>query len=327
MKIKLGSLTFGVGVALALTLATLPALGTAPGANGKIVFRHFHSLFVVNADGSGEVKLTHPLEPYEDHFPDWSPTGAKVGFERCASRCAVWTVNANGGGLKRLGPSCNAAPPACEDWFGAAWGPNGKTLAFTRAWGPLQKGVIKSIEIDAVNANGTGMHQITHLTTQNPFSVDDASAMWSPDGKQLVFGVKESATGTPAGGRALFVVNADGSGQRQLTPWSLNAGDRPDWSPDGTLIVFRSIAKAKGQHGNIYTIHPDGTGLRQLTHYGGIKPVESPTFSPDGKSITFSRFSGTSAYSAIFAMGLDGSGLRRITKSDTNYEPDWGPAG
>ena len=60
------------------------------------------------------------------------------------------------------------------------------------------------------------------------------------------------------------MINADGSGQRQLTPWSLNGGGRLDWSPDGELILFR-VAGAKEQHGNIYTIHPDGSGLTQLT--------------------------------------------------------------
>ena len=79
---------------------------------------------------------------------------------------------------------------------------------------------------------------------------------WSPDGKQLVFGVETTDRG--AGEQpALFVVNSDGSGLRQLTPWSLDAGDRADWSPDGTLILFR--APAKNNRGNLYTIHPDGS--------------------------------------------------------------------
>jgi hypothetical protein len=51
-----------------------------------------------------------------------------------------------------------------------------------------------------------------------------------------------------------------------LTRWKLNGGGNPDWSPDGKRILFRTISSDE-LHGNIYTIRPDGSGLRQLTHY------------------------------------------------------------
>lgn len=133
-----------------------------------------------------------------------------------------------------------------------------------------------------------------------------------------------SPSGEPANGRALFVINADGSEQRQLTPWSLNAGQgRLDWSPDGKLILFR-VGGSKRQHGDVYTVHPDGSGLKQLTRYPAPKVVELGSFSPDGKRITFERFSSTSAYPAIFVMRSDGTGVRQVTSTDINFSPDWG---
>ena len=133
---------------------------------------------------------------------------------------------------------------------------------------------------------------------------------------------RTSPRGEPANGRALFVVNADGSDLRQLTPWTLNAGERPDWSPDGKLILFK--APSKGQHGNLYTIDPDGSGLKQLTRYPAPRAVFSGSFSPDGKWITFSRGPG---YPGIFVMHADGTGVRQITRGGWHNTPDWGPAG
>ena len=98
---------------------------------------------------------------------------------------------------------------------------------------------------------------------------------------------RTSPRGEPANSLALFVVNADGSGLRQLTAWGLDAGDRPDWSPDGGSILFK--APAEGQHGNLYTVNPDGSGLKQLTRYAAPRAVFSGSFSPDGKWITFSK--------------------------------------
>ena len=148
--------------------------------------------------------------------------------------------------------------------------------------------------------------------------------MWAPDGKRLVFEVRNSPLGEPANRRALFVINADGSGQRQLTPWSLNGSD-PDCSPDGKTVLFRSVP-GREQHGNLYTINPDGSGLKQLTRYPAPKAVFSGSFSPDGKWITFSRFSGVTPYPGIFVMRASGTGVRPVSSGEYNVAPDWGAA-
>ena len=146
-----------------------------------------------------------------------------------------------------------------------------------------------------------------------------------PDGKQLVFEVRNSKKGDPPNRRALFIVNADGSDLSQLTEWSLNAGDSPDWSPDGRLILFRSVSTANRHHGNLYTIHPDGSGLNRLTNYPAPKTVQTGSFSPDGKWITFARFT-EMPYPSIYVMRVNGTGVRRVTGDSALYEPDWGPA-
>jgi Tol biopolymer transport system component len=155
------------------------------------------------------------------------------------------------------------------------------------------------------------------VTAGKPFSGEAGRSAWSPDGKRLVFEFANSATGDPPHAHALFVVNADGSGLQQITPWGLNAGGRVDWSPDGKLILFR--APAKTDRGNVYTIAPDGSGLRQLTHYPAPTPVVSTgSFSPDGKWVTFAKSAN------VWVMRLDGTGARQITRNVSAWSPDWG---
>jgi TolB protein len=66
--------------------------------------------------------------------------------------------------------------------------------------------------------------------------------------------------------KSIFVIGADGRGLRQVTPWRLDAGDHPDWSPDGRRILFRAPEHFFAGS-NLWTVRPDGTGLKQLTHF------------------------------------------------------------
>ena len=76
---------------------------------------------------------------------------------------------------------------------------------------------------------------------------------WSPDGRKIAF----SRDG-PGSNDEIYVINADGSGQRRLT----QSGRQPLWSPDGQKIAFRS--KRNGND-DIYVMNPDGSGQRNLT--------------------------------------------------------------
>lgn len=100
----------------------------------------------------------------------------------------------------------------------------------------------------------------------------------SPDGQWLAFNSWEKQ-------EDLFVVKTDGVGLRQLTndPYK-NRG--PRWSPDGKRIAF--FSKRSGNW-EIWTIHPDGTGVRQVTKLsGGI--VAWPVWSPDGNNLAYTVF-------------------------------------
>lgn len=70
----------------------------------------------------------------------------------------------------------------------------------------------------------------------------------------------------PSGAR-LFISNADGSGERALTQ-SGALDYNPAWSPSGDWIVFTS---ERAGSADLYRIHPDGTGLDQLTNDPGLR--------------------------------------------------------
>lgn len=314
-----GTTNTPVGTSARVNPAALLAPATGPGKNGQIVFSSNapRRLWVINTNGTGLRKLTVTKGRLNDVQPDWSPDGSKIAFERCprdAGPCGLWRINADGTGLKRLHP-CDCGMPA--------WAPNGKQLAATRGFGGIANDQAKFTEIFVLNAAGGRLRQLTRVTSSSPYSANVDHPIWAPDGRRLVFEIHNSRSGNPAGRRALFVINADGSEQRQLTPWSLNGSD-PDWSPDGKLILFRSVP-GKEQHGNLYTVSADGSGLKQLTRYPSPKAVFTGSFSPDGKWITFTRYT-LSGGPGVFVIKVNGTGLRQVSKGNYDVEADWGRA-
>jgi TolB protein len=327
--------------AVALTIVTAATVAasapaTTSGKNGQIAFRRYldakhttSAIFAIEPDGSGERQITHPPHGVIDTAPDWSPDGSKLAFERCADRCEVWTIRADGSGARRLGPACShVEPPKCEDRDAPSWSPDGRSIAFGRAWGSVGHDQISRSDVFVMAASGGGVHELTRVTSGHPFTADVDFGMWSADGKRLAFDVHTSKLGTPAKHRALFVVNADGSGLMQLTPWTLDGGFRPDWSPDGKTIVFRTLPHSGDDDedgGNIYTIAPDGTGMTQLTHFGPKTRLNSYSYSPDGQWITFAK-SGVAGELDVFVMRADGTDAHPVTRTpDWESRPDWGP--
>jgi len=310
----IGAVAAAAGLAGAVAVL---AQATPSGRNGQIAFKMAlgspSRLAVVTADGKALQKLPKTKQVSDDD-PDWSPDGGRIAFTRCPvrdGRCHVYAMRARGSAATRLGP-------ANDDRAQPAWSPNGKQIAFSRGWGSVQNDHIKYAEIYVMNANGSGARQITRITASKPFSADVAHPAWSPDGKQLTFAVTNSDRGDPAHGLALFVVNIDGSDVRQVTPWELKGGGRSDWSPDGSVILFK--APAQRGPGNLYTIAPDGTALEQITHYAPPTVVWLGSFSPDGKWITYAK-SGD-----VYVARADGTGARQVSTGVSAWAPDWGTA-
>ena len=103
----------------------------------------------------------------------------------------------------------------------------------------------------------------------------------SPDGGKILYSVAYYSVAENKSNRELFVMNADGSDNRQLTRTSVSENNAV-WIQGGSKIAFLS---SEGGSSQIWEMSADGTGRRQLSHYEGN--IEGFSFSPDEKRVLF----------------------------------------
>jgi Tol biopolymer transport system component len=236
-------------------------------------------------------------------------------------------VRPDGSGLKQVSPHCptGSIPPRCEDDDIVSFAPDGKHLIFTRASGRIRSvpGGDQIQHSDIVEIDLAGHHAHVLLGSR-PFAADYNGAAFAPDGKRLVYEHSDSPLSSPPSETALFVFTLATKQEHRITPWSLNAGDNADWSPDGKSIVFHSNENNDGANGQFYTVHPDGTGLRQITHFTTDQAPRSACFSPDGRWIVFGK-KGTAGQADLFLMRPDGSEVQSVTRTPLwDSAADWG---
>jgi len=172
-------------------------------------------------------------------------------------------------------------------------------------------------QVAILNADGTGFHLVTSGPNNNAF------AAFSPDGKRIVY-----RTAGPDG-EGLRIMNL---ADRAVTVLTNQYDNFPLWSPRGDLIAFvRNIA---GDF-EVMTVHPDGTGVTQLTHTHGNEAHLA--WSPDGERLLFTSsrmgfkdealYTGApQPYGEIFVMNRDGTHVEQLT--DDQWEeggPAWQP--
>jgi TolB protein len=121
----------------------------------------------------------------------------------------------------------------------------------------------------------------------------------------------------------ICIMNADGSGQRQLTDTDYT-DYYPSLSPDGAQIVF---ASRRGSTFDIYIMDSDGRNVRNLTN--GFGQSAAPDISPDGSRIVFASTSPGYEVQNIFVMNIDGSGITQLTfeTEAQQVDPHWSPDG
>src|SRR5581483_6176318 len=176
--------------------------------------------------------------------------------------CSIWLMNSDGSNQHTLSPEC-VFTQNCEDDSAVSFLPDGEHVVFTRASGNVKDNIIQSSQIVVSDLNGQNRHVIIGST---PYQADFNFAAFSLDGKWFVYERANSVFSTPQFTSALFVVNAATGQQHRITPWSLDAGDNPDVSPDGKRIVFRTHVNTD-EGCQIDIVHPDGSDLTQLTHF------------------------------------------------------------
>jgi TolB protein len=161
------------------------------------------NLYLMQPKGGGLRRLTNGIGISVS--PSFSPNGRQIAFtsDRGGSP-QIYVMDIEGTNLRRLTfkGDYNASPQ---------WSPRGDKIAFASdmAGGGFQ--------IYLMNPDGSGIQQMTTLGANE----DPA---WSPDGRHLVF------TSSRSGTKDVYVMHADGSGQKRLTRNARN-NFGPDWSP------------------------------------------------------------------------------------------------
>jgi Tol biopolymer transport system component len=319
-------------VVSAVLVMTTPAQATAPGENGRIAFRRYlndahtrGAIVTIRPDGTHQRQLTFPgTREILTNEPDWSPNGRWIVYqvERPDKPRRLYKIRRDGTDRVFLSGGCTSPSSCVGDGF-AAWGPGGKRIAFEREMCGFGRNNMLAVFVE--RANGTHARQVTqrHVACASHRWEDFAPA-WAPSGRRLSFERQKRGAEER---RAVFTIRLDGTGLRRITPWWLEAA-QPDWSPHGAWIAFRTQETCE-DCGNIWLVHPDGTGLHAVTHTpAGQGKWLSCSFSPNGHRITAGKSPGFggAGNADVYTMGLDGSHRRNVTKSSAwESAPDWGP--
>lgn len=246
----------------ATRLTTDPAFDGEPAwsSGGRIAFttrRHSDDLelYVMNADGTNQVRLTTTAGT--DDSPSWSPDGARIVFrsERDVNS-EIYVVNADGTGLTRL--TNNAAAD-----FQPAWSSTGR-IAF------VSDRDHSAGEIYVMNEDGSNVVRLTNN------EIGEFTPAWSADGSMIAFMREVCYYYCP---QDLFVMNADGANQRQVSDasvdWSVYRSD-PSWSPNGRAIALtREYCPYYCEPPAIFVVDPQGTRSIVITD-----PGSNPAWKP-----------------------------------------------
>lgn len=262
---------------------------SAPSASGWIayqaIFNGTTDLGLVRPDGSENHQL--PGGPGNRWHPDWSPDGRWIAYDHDLPTDVdeIWIAAADGSGDRAL-TDC-VAP--CFGHQGAAWAPDGESVAFDSASGPSDAhpdGVCYVGRADVETGEVTRVIEFPGCAGagEDGLLQEVIFVRFSPDGERLVGqGIGPDAQ------TAIFTFTAAGTELTQLTDWGLGA--RPDWSPDGSWIVFQSLSPEEylGEPISLHRVRPDGSELESLTTPDGTQVDLYPRYLPDGSGILFSR--------------------------------------
>ena len=269
-------------------------------------------VFLVRPDGTGQHEVGTAV-PGEHVHPDWSSDGRTLVFAGLVGdRHQIIRFDPLNDPTGAHARQLTACAGSCLDDMDPALSPDDAKIAYLRIGGPLitigqvEVPATQKLQIATVTAGGlTQVKTIFQTTTTTELN----APRWSPNGSQLVFWTDHVNPDTgQVDETAVFTIRADGTQPQQVTPQSMVAGEC-DWSPDGTRLVFATHPLVAFNFdpvvSNLFTVRPDGTGLRQLTHATTANDrATQARYTPDGR-IIYTRV--TPAARTLWLISADGS--------------------
>lgn len=236
-----------------------------------------------------------------------------------------------------------------------SWSPDGKNILFSVHWVTLPPGWTAFVTYNVYTADedGTNLKNLSNYpdVQRHPWQIWSATSTisekekmsmfqdlfpaWSPEGSRIVFSrcwYKDRGCSLGRKGD-IWVMNADGSGQRPLLEIPGTNEFMPAFSPDATKVAFSS--DKEGKYG-LFLVNSDGTGIKRITE--AAYDAWAPSWSPDGRTIAFmcnfqspANFPMNFDYhngNEICTIAADGTGFKRLTDNgDDEIYPAWSPDG
>ncbi len=263
-------------------------------------------IYLASADGSDVTPLT------AGERPAWSPDGRKLAFHRApatamahrdrAGEGEIHVIDADGSGETFVGTGIEPA-----------WSPDGERIAFT-----------DEVGIGVMNADGSVVTLLIHHDfldhSYEPWDMGVGKPAWSPDGERIAFEHLGDGDILPA---QTYVMNADGSASRRLTPTSGRqyAESDPAWSSDGSMIVFWSFGYG------IATVDAGGAAAARTVYanFPAVAYGAKPDWSPDGRAIAFTAHRHSPDARAIWVVPANGGAVQVLVPDA--YDATWSPDG
>ena len=199
-------------------------------------------IWIMDSDGSDAQFLVGEVEPVTSH--SWSPDGTCIAF--VSSQHDICILDPASETIATL------TGETLHDERDPVWSPDGSRLAFSASDGQNQ-------DIYVIKIDGTGLTRITNHEAR------DRHPDWSPDGTEIAFSSTRRSQRFPD----IYLLDLNlGTEDEGNVPLQLTAEDkleiRPDWSPDGSWIVYLSH-ELGAEHGTIYAVDVDGQFLVKVT--------------------------------------------------------------
>lgn len=294
------------------------------GKNGRIALYidrgQGSQIYTIRANGGDLTRITDVDGSAQD--PDWSPDGSKIVFDikpvDDPGKCGIWMMNADRTGLIDLTGPRFTRHDSCQ--YGPTFTPDGKRIVYA-----AQRCGRCTLWLWSMNLQGRHRRRI--FAPRGYFALDPSV---SPDGRTIAFGVEHNAfiNGKKLNLKVGFTVRLNGTHLRQIVPFTVDPGGVGEWSPSGDRIDDSSqVDRLLDQASNLFTMRPDGNGVRYLTHYRSRSPdmvVGAGTYSPDGRWIVFKHQ--INGRYVLLKIRSNGTHLTRLRTFKANFfDRDWRP--
>ena len=297
----------GTGEMLLQQCATNPQSGTpvwspdgsliAYVCDVDIVARFGSYIYVMNADGSGQTRLTDSEDA--ERWPSWSPDGTRIAYY------VPLTVNSWGVIIaSRTGADPVLVTEIAVPTGPISWSPDGTKITYLGGY--TARGTPNQIEV--ADADGGGVIVLAELLNHL-----GGKPVWSPDGSKIAYQAWWITPNITLLTGGIFVMNADGSDNVVLVN---EGGKTPAWSPDGSQIAYLFRSE------RLHVMNADGSSNRALIEGGNLRG-ESVAWSPDGTRIAYESYVAESGRH-VFVINATGSGRTQLT-TVTGLAPAWRP--